>query len=238
MRVCISVDTHLCKQTICVLLDLNYICISLQILCYSFSLYISSIHFWRQVSVGTLWCGGEKPLFFRPLILLCKCRVHKSCLLLFTTMWFMRPSYSNKAEQGERGWAMLVMSEGFKGVKSVNLVWNLRWTWICLITCFRLFVSRMAHVKWLRMEDLNLTVGALSSNESPFCCTRLIVKLRAFISPRWIQEHTWQTEIFTYLLSLWNKTTLQQTHESTITLNQLGEKCFSDKACWIITSES
>lgn len=37
MKVCISVDMHLGKQTICILLrylDLNYICISLKILNY------------------------------------------------------------------------------------------------------------------------------------------------------------------------------------------------------------
>lgn len=58
---------------------------------------------------------------FRPLISLCKCRVHKSCLLLFATIWFMRP-YPNKAEHGGLGLAVLVMSEGFRGEKGLNLV--------------------------------------------------------------------------------------------------------------------
>ena len=109
----VSVDVLLLTH-----LDLNYICNSLQILCYTFSLHtVLTVYHCQHV---VTWCG--EIAFFWPLILLCKCRVHKSCLLLFAPIWFMRPSYSNKAEQGGLGLSMLVIGEEFKGVKGLNLV--------------------------------------------------------------------------------------------------------------------
>lgn len=115
----------------------------------------------RHTLLTASWCRhavmwwGEMA-FFRPLISLCKCAVHKSCLLLFATIWFMRP-YSNKAEQGGLGLAMLVMSEGFKGVKGLNLVWNLRCSWICLTTSYCLEIQTMYGLYDMVQDDEPLT---------------------------------------------------------------------------------
>lgn len=178
---------------------------------------------------GVTWWG--EIAFFRPLISLCKCRVHKSCLLLFTTIWFMRP-HSNKAEQGRLCLAVFVVTEWSKRAE-FSLKPQLFMNVLDNIILFRL----SCHV-WLVWNGWGWRTFILlqelycEMNNSVFCTKLLTLNYPTFkfIPSPWIRGYIWQTEIFTYLLSLWNKSILQQTNHTESTEREY----FSHKAWWII----